>query len=80
MLRNTISYNGMAAGLGNDDFRTGTRLNRYVFMVPKHFFDLFFPSVDLSINGVPALPLLVGFYRDIAVLCAAQKSSILWII
>jgi hypothetical protein len=34
-------------------------------------FDPFFPSVDLSINGVLALPRLEGFYWDIAVLCAA---------
>jgi hypothetical protein len=40
-------------------------------------FDPFFPSVDLSINGVLALPRLEGFYWDIAVLSAAQKFSLL---
>jgi hypothetical protein len=42
MLRNTISYNGMAAGLGNDVFRTGTRLNRYIFMVPTLQLSIFY--------------------------------------
>lgn len=80
MLRNTMSNmgNGMRLGQGmgrHQDPHTIEPIR--LFSTKATPFTFFFPSVDLSINGVLALPLPEGFYRDTAVLCAAQKFSLL---
>jgi hypothetical protein len=80
MLRNTMSYmgTGMVAGIGNERLQDRHTIESIrLYSTKATPFDLFFPSVDLGINGVLALLLLEGFYGDIAVLCAAQKFSLL---